>query len=43
MNNYIKATFLKGTIWTRDIDDFVGYTEIEGQQVKTFTLAQNSH
>ena len=32
--------FPEGTIWTKDIDYFVGYTERGGLQVKIFTLVK---
>ncbi|MEK6886724.1 MAG: DUF1653 domain-containing protein [Nanoarchaeota archaeon] len=30
----------KGTIWTRELSDFLGYKEKDGRKIKRFTLTE---
>lgn len=33
-----ESEFPKGEVWSRTLEDFVGYKEIKGRKVKRFTL-----
>lgn len=34
---YNKGEFLKGTIWIRPLEDFVGFKEVDENKIKRFT------
>lgn len=35
-----EGDFPKGTIWSRLLDDFVGFKELNGQKIKRFTRVE---
>lgn len=34
---YEKEDFSKGTIWSRPLEDFIGFKELDGNKIKRFT------
>jgi len=37
---YDKGHYEKGTIWVRELNDFCGYKEINGEKIKRFRLIE---